>query len=179
VATGTGTSTRSRRVSEAARTWRGPVALLTGALLARVSPRLRKKLPSEAPKVEPPTHGRARVEPSVPLLGWQGRSLRDRLPALQYLAYPLAALMASEATSRARRTGRTGSDMTTLPTRTWEPCAALLRHTKERASLRPPLRMGQSLRSSRRREQARHRAKGGSWVTQVHRELSRRKAVCA
>jgi hypothetical protein len=174
VATGTGTPTRSRSVSEAARTMRGQAALTVCCLIARVSPRSRKKLPSEASKVEPPAYGRARVEPPVPLLAWQGWSRMDRMPALHYT---LASLVASKAKRRARRTGKTYSDMRTLPTRTWEPCAALLRLTRERASLRLPPRMGQSPRSSQRWEQAHHTAKGGSWVTLVRRELSRRKDV--
>ena len=158
MATGTGTPTRSRSVSEAARTTREWDALTSHCLLARVSPRSRKKLPTEASKVEPPVHARARVEPSGTRLAWPGGSLTDRVPALHDTP---VSLVASEATSRARRTGKTYRDMQTLPTRTWEPYAALLR---EWASLRLSPRMGQSLRSSRRREQARPMAKGGSLV---------------
>ena len=122
MATGTGTPTRSRRVSEAARTMRGWDALTSHCLIARVSPRSRKKLPTEASKVEPPVHARARVEPSGTRLAWPGGSLTGRVPALHHTPAPL---MASEAERRARRTGKTYSDTTTLPTRTWEPCAAL------------------------------------------------------
>jgi hypothetical protein len=113
VATGTGTPTRSRRVSEAARTTWEQDALTSCCPPARVSPRSRKKLPTEASKVEPPSGTR---------LAWPGGSLTGRVPALHHTPAPL---MASEAESRARRTGKTYSDTTTLPTRTWEPCAAL------------------------------------------------------
>ena len=177
MATGTGVQTRSRRASEAARTTREWDALTSRRLLARVSPRSRKKLPTEASKVEPPVHARARVEPPVTRLVGPRQSPMDRAPALQHTPVPL---VASEAERRARRTGKTYSDTTTLPTRTWEPCAALPRcprHTRERASLRPSPRMGQSLRSSPRWEQAHHMAKGGSWVNKDQSELSRRKDV--
>ena len=113
MATGTGTPTRSRSVSEAARTTREWDALTSCCLLARVSPRSRKKLPFEASKVEPPAYARARVEPSGTRLAWPGGSLTDRAPALQYNPEPL---VASEAKCRARRTGKTYSDTKTLPT---------------------------------------------------------------
>ncbi len=171
MATGTGTLTRSRSVSEAARTMREWGALTTHCLLARVPPWSRKKLPTEASKVEPPVHARARVEPPAIRLAGPGNPLMGRASALQFTPIPL---VASEATCRARRTGRTYSDTTTLPTRTWEPCAAL---PWERASLRLSPRMGQSLRSSPRWEQTHYMAKGGSWVNKDQSELSRRKDV--
>ena len=171
MATGTGTPTRSRSVSEAARTTREWDALTSRRLLARVSPWSRKKLPTEASKVEPPAYARARVEPPVIRLAWPDTPLMGRAPALHYNPEPL---VASEATCRARRTGRTYSDTTTLPTRTWEPCAVL---PWERTSLRLSPRMGQSLRSSPRWEQAHHMAKGGSWVTKDQSKLSRRRDV--
>lgn len=171
MATGTGTPTRSRSVSEAARTTQEWDALTSRRLLARVSPWSRKKLPTEASKVEPPAYARARVEPPVIRLAGPGNPRMGRAPALHYTPVPL---VASEAKCRARRTGRTYSDTTTLPTRTWEPCAAFLR---ERASLRLSPRMGQSLRSSPRWEQAHYMAKGGSWVNKDQSELSRRTDV--
>jgi hypothetical protein len=51
VARGTGTRTRSRMVSEALPTMWHDEALHSAVLLARVMPRLHKKLPTDAPKV--------------------------------------------------------------------------------------------------------------------------------
>ena len=62
-----GTGARGRTVFEAFPDNVAAATLPRRALLARVSSWSHKKLPTDASKVEPPAHGRARVESSESL----------------------------------------------------------------------------------------------------------------
>jgi hypothetical protein len=112
VARGTCTRTRGRRVWEAPSTMWRRGCLRPRALLARVWLRLRKKLPCEAPHDGPPVDGRPRVE----LPDRWARTAQHNLVRVgsQYFVYTLRAPVTREATSRARRTGRTYDHMPTL-----------------------------------------------------------------
>ena len=122
VARGTGTRTRSRKVSEALPTMWHDEALPSTVLLARVMPWLHKKLLIDAPKVGTPSCRALGV-----VIGFLPR-LRGNLSlgtGKRHSGYNPQAPITSKATSRARRTGRTYSIMQTLLMSTWEPYAAL------------------------------------------------------
>jgi hypothetical protein len=111
VARETGIRTRSRMVSEALPTmWHGG-ALHPTVLLARVMPRLHKKLPTDAPKV-----GTSSRRAWDVVTGFLPRMGQDILAWDWQAALPNnpQAPVTSKAKSRARRTGRAYRIMQTL-----------------------------------------------------------------